>query len=301
MSALKLKNIPCALCGEKQNYTVLYESNFTARDFTVKTFSARRLPDKIHYQIVRCNRCGLVRSTPTASVERINTLYEESELTYNTEIDNLIQTYLASMEPILSKLPQKARILEIGCGNGFILKALFDRGFKHVYGVEPSKDARNQADPKIKKNITLNVFSADLFPKQKFDFIFILQTFDHIPDPNTFLQDCHRVLKPGGKIFAFNHNVQSLSAQVLGEKSPIFDIEHTFLYDPGTIRAIFQKNGFLVNAVRHPQNTLSLQHLSRLLPLPLEMKKRLLESRQPVLETRLNLPLGNLSIEAEKI
>ena len=148
---MKFKNINCPICDSKKNYQIIFKKNFKASDLNTKIFSARRLPDKIHYQIVKCNKCGLVRSTPTADVKYLNKLYEKSLLTYDDEIKNLTTTYLNAIKPILKKLPKGAKILEVGCGNGFVLKSIYDLGYKNVYGIEPSIDATTKVNKKIKK------------------------------------------------------------------------------------------------------------------------------------------------------
>ena len=47
-------NTPCAICGSFNDYKVLYKSNFSQKDLSIDIFSARRLPDGSHYQIVKC-------------------------------------------------------------------------------------------------------------------------------------------------------------------------------------------------------------------------------------------------------
>ena len=56
--------------------------------------------------------------------------------------------------------------------------------------------------------------------------ISVFQTFDHIPNPNDFLQDCLKILKKDGIIIAINHNIDSISHRILKERSPIIDIGH---------------------------------------------------------------------------
>lgn len=297
---MKLNKIPCPICEQEKNFDILYKKNFNPSDLNVKIFSARRLPDKIHYRLVKCKKCGLVRSSPTADIKHLNTLYEKSLMTYNEEVSNLVQTYLNSAKEILSKLPKDAKILEIGCGNAFVLEAIYKLGYKNVYGIEPSLDAVKKSNPKIKKNIKINVLKSNLFPKKSFDFIFFFQTFDHIPKPNLFLKECYQLLKANGYIMSYNHNIDSLSSKILGEKSPIIDIEHTFLYSPRTIKSIFEKHKFNVQKVYSPYNILSLKHLFWLIPLPLSIKQRILNSNKDILNKKIKLQLGNLCLVAQK-
>lgn len=289
----------CAICGSYKNYIIVYKANFKELDLNNKVFSARRLPDGSHYQIVKCNNDGLVRSNPILKPSKISKLYKDSKFTYEEETKNLEKTYLKVLQPVLNNISKGDNILEIGCGNGFILKRLQDLGYKNCFGIEPSKDAVSKADEKIKGNISLDIFELKIFKKKKFKFIFFFQTIDHIPIPGQFLTLCYKLLEKNGYILAFNHNVESLSSKLLGEKSPIIDIEHTFLYSPETIRKLFEKKNFKVIKVYSPPNTISIKHLIWLLPFPKLIKNKLLLYSLP--DINLRLKLGNLCIIAIKI
>lgn len=297
---MKFKNISCPICNSSKNYQVLYSKNFKESDLNIDVFSARRLPDKIHYQLVKCKKCGLVRSSPIADNELLNKLYEKSILTYDDEIKSLISTYMNSVRPILNKLPKNAKILEIGCGNGFVLREIYKMGYKNVFGVEPSIDAVNKSDKRIKNNLKISIFKPGLFKSKSFDFIFFFQTFDHIPNPNQFLSECFKILKPKGFILSFNHNVNSFSSKLLGEKSPIVDIEHTFLYNPKTMELIFNKNGYQILRIYSPKNTLSIKHLFWLIPIPKFLKIKILNLKSKFLNHIINIKLGNICLEAQK-
>jgi hypothetical protein len=88
----------------------------------------------------------------------------------------------------------------------------------------------------------------------------------------------------------------------MGERSPIIDIEHTYLYSKSTIRQIFGANGFSVVEVGTAANTLSLRYLFQLLPLPKGLKRASLSAlhSQPIGEWRFTVQLGNLYLIAQK-
>lgn len=287
----------CAICGSYKNYSVVYKANFAEEDLNKEVFSARRLPDGSHYQIVKCRTCNLVRSNPIIESSKIWKLYGESKFTYKEEVENLEKTYLAVLQPVLNKINKNDNVLEVGCGNGFILEKLYDRGYKNSYGVEPSQDAVAKANKKIRKNIAVDILKAGIF-KRRFKFIFFFQTLDHIPDPGKFLKNCYKLLEEGGYILAFNHNIDSLSAKLLGEKSPIIDIQHTFLYNHLTITKLFEKNGFGTLKVYSPTNTISLKYLMQLAPFPQIIKRKILFLKFP--NVNIKLKLGNLCIIAIK-
>jgi hypothetical protein len=99
-----------------------------------------------------------------------------------------------------------------------------------------------------------------------------------------------------------NHNVESWSARILGEKSPIIDIEHTYLYSHTTIRRIFEINGYEAKEQGNVWNTYSITYLFHLLPLPHVLKQTSLRALKASAFGTLPLtfPLGNLYLIARK-
>src|SRR3990167_5103332 len=151
----------CALC-ERDEYAVLYKANFRLQDIDEKIFSARRLPDKIHYQIVKCNNDGLIYSTPILEYKKIEKLYRKSFTTYDEHIKNLNETYGYYLKQLNRFKSKKSRLLEIGCGNGFFLKEALFQGYKEVFGVEPGSKTVSMAPPEIRKNIVIDLFKHGL-------------------------------------------------------------------------------------------------------------------------------------------
>lgn len=292
----------CAICKTEGNAHELYPANFENDAFNAEIFSARRLPDMVHYRIVQCDNCGLVRSDPVIDQETLKKLYLQSELTYAKDIPNLRRTYGTYLRKLEKYKTQKECCLEIGCGNGFLLEEALSQGYQKVLGVEPSQSAVEQANPALKDVIYNDIMRPGLL-SQKVDAICMFQLFDHIPNPNEFLSTCSDALIPGGLILCFNHNIRAVSARFLGEKSPIIDIEHTYLYNPDTIRKLFQKNGFKVLEVGPAQNFVNLLNVTRLSPLPRNLKIKVLAflERKPKLgQISMFLPLGNLYLIAQK-
>src|SRR5258708_5942231 len=133
------KKTLCPLCHSAvpRDYEVIFPENFTM-SMIPTLFSARRLPDKIHYKLVQCKKDGMIRSNPVLDTKTLDKLYKLSSFTYQKEVKNLIATYLNAIQPVLKKIKKKDRVLEIGCGSGFILEELQKIGYTNVYGAEPS-------------------------------------------------------------------------------------------------------------------------------------------------------------------
>jgi 2-polyprenyl-3-methyl-5-hydroxy-6-metoxy-1,4-benzoquinol methylase len=306
-SQIKLHETICAICETKDNFTELYQANFAPNDFTPEIFSARRLPDKIHYRIVQCNNCGLVRSNPVIDSQILTSLYSKSTQTYDSEIKNLTRTYFKYIEKAINFLEinnlASASLLEIGCGSGFLLEKALKHGFGFVQGVEPSADAVRKSPAQIRPSIIHGMLEPGLLQKEKYDLICMFQVFDHIANPDVILKECIKSLKPKGGLLIFNHDVKALSARILGESSPIFDIEHTYLYDKSTIKKVIEKQGLEILQVKSAINTISIRHLMHLSPLNQKIKLSLLNLLKSSKLGNISIPvqLGNLYMIAKKV
>lgn len=292
----------CAICDREGDAAERWPATFDPEAFSARVFSARRLPDRVHYRMVTCNACGLVRSDPVASEELLATLYASSSFDYGQEVRSIQATYGRALGWLEARSSRRESLLEIGCGNGFFLQQASRQGWGEVRGVEPSADAVAKAPPELDGTIVQDVMRVGLFSPESFDAVCLFQVLDHISHPVDLLEECLAVLRPGGHILALNHNVSAWSARMLGERSPIVDIEHTYLYSPATMRSLFAKAGFVDPRVRSVRNTYSLAYLAQLVPLPSGLKSRLLPALRagPAGRIRVTVPLGNLCLIARK-
>jgi SAM-dependent methyltransferase len=231
-------------------------------------FAARKTPSRQHFRIVECTRCGLVYSNPVFPAESIINLYRQSPFIQEAQLERMVRDYRRQVQAILPLLESRQRLLEIGCSSGFFLKAALDLGFREVFGVEPGVDAVHQADPAIQQRIVNRTFRADLFPAESFDLICCFQVLDHLLDPNAVLRDVSRMLRPGGLILFLNHNIRSWLPRLLGERCPMYDIEHIYLFDPQTVARLLRNSGFEVVAVHNTSNSYTLGYALKMFPLP---------------------------------
>jgi SAM-dependent methyltransferase len=302
MQTVELRNTRCAICGTEGNTAELYPANFDLQALNPAVFSARRLPDRVHYRLMKCKTCGLVRSDPIADPALLAQLYHESTFTYKDEVADLKRTYGRYLAKLDEYAARKDTLLEIGCGNGFFLQQALAQGYRSVRGVEPSRAAVSQAAPEVRDSIVCDLMRLGLFAPGEFDVICLFQVFDHVPDPGTLLDACFAALRPGGLVLSINHNITAVSARLLGKRSPIVDIEHTYLYSPATMARIFGAHGFGIRGAGSVRNQYALRYLVRLLPLPAGPKRAALDwlQRHAIGGVRLWVPLGNLYLVAQK-
>lgn len=98
------------------------------------------------------------------------------------------------------------RVLDIACGEGYGAAALQKAGATHVIGVDISKDACRHAQRKY--GIDTRVGSAEEIPLDdgSVDVVVSFETIEHVPHPERFLDECVRVLTPGGRLIISTPN-----------------------------------------------------------------------------------------------
>lgn len=284
----------CANCKTYGKSKIKYKSTVESESFTPEIFSARRIPDKKHYQWVICIKCGLYRSDPISDID-LDELYKVSTFDYSTELHGLRNSYRKIVYKTCPN-PKGKSIVEIGGGNGFFLEEAQEMGFTELTEIEPSLSAFESAHKTLKPYFIVDMLRDGLVPNNSVDTVVIFHVLDHLPDPVVVLNLIYKMLKPGGSICIAVHNVNSISAKVLGNKSPIFDVEHTYLYSKKTIKELLKKSEFKSIKVHHYKNSYSLAYLVHLIPLNRSIKIKVLNSKfgEKLRSLRITVPLGNM-------
>lgn len=299
-----MRDKSCIICKKNQVVEVLYKANFDFKKLDDKTFSARRIPDGTHYRFLKCKNCGLIFSSPILGEKEISKLYSKSTFNYSGESKYLQKTYLGYFKKyVLNKEFNKSKILDIGCGNGFFLEGLEQLGAKKLYGVEPGQASVDKAKDNIKKNIKIAMFNKNLFPEKSFSVVCCFHTLDHIISPDVFLDNVYSLLQKNGKAFFVVHNTNGLSVKLLGEKSPIFDIEHIYLFNPDNLKRLFELHGFKNVKVFDVKNTYEINYWLKLMPIPLFLKKIILILFRIIRigEIPVSISAGNIGVVGTKM
>jgi tocopherol O-methyltransferase len=118
---------------------------------------------------------------------------------------DLIEELLAWSGDFNTNPPQT--ILDVGCGIGGSSLYLAEKFGARVTGITLSPVQANRAKERaraagLQDRTDFRVANALSMPfdDNSFDFVWSLESGEHMPDKAKFLQECYRVLKPGGKL-----------------------------------------------------------------------------------------------------
>jgi SAM-dependent methyltransferase len=87
----------------------------------------------------------------------------------------------------------RGRVLDLGCGTGFNRRFL-PRATRYL-GIDPLQLAPGYSFPFVRA-----VGEYLPWKPEVFDSVFCIATLDHVADPRMVIQECHRVLRPGGTL-----------------------------------------------------------------------------------------------------
>lgn len=158
---------------------------------------------------------------------------------------------------ILNLIGSGQKVLDVGCGDGFIMKKIKKAG-NTVEGIEISSPAIKKARSRgfVVHDISLTSNWSKKISK-KFDVVFAGEIIEHIFDTDKFLINISRVLKPKGKLVITTPNIASLGRRIMlfvGE-NPLLettatpnDAGHIRYFTQKTLSNLLSKNHFKVQS-----------------------------------------------------
>jgi 2-polyprenyl-3-methyl-5-hydroxy-6-metoxy-1,4-benzoquinol methylase len=92
------------------------------------------------------------------------------------------------------------RVLDIACGEGYGAAALQQAGAAQVVGVDVSEFACSHVRSKYGLDARAGSAEQIPLPENSVDVVVSFETIEHVSNPGRFLDECARVLAPGGRL-----------------------------------------------------------------------------------------------------
>ena len=219
---------PCCICSSSRS-CVVFPSTLQPDEHWFDGFD----PYSGHYQINKCEDCGLLYSSPIFDDGDIQSLYRGYKETNVTsgELPNVSRTMAGYFRLAAADIHNRQRMLDVGCDIGLLLEVARNDGFKELYGLEPVAVAKADAVKRLPDaNISELFYEDGLFENDFFDLISLIHVVDHLVRPERTLSVVWKQLKPSGICLAVVHNSESLLAKLLGERFPVFNFFHHYFF-----------------------------------------------------------------------
>lgn len=137
------------------------------------------------------------------------------------------------MDFIASSIPIGSRVLDVGCGDGWLKEALPGR---YAFGVETDKDLKQEAE--LRKMPVFEKMSYALFESGHFDTVTCFDVLEHMPDEDKALQEIIATLRPAGSLF--------VSVPLHPQMWSVHDenAHHFKRYQKGEVVDLLERHGF---------------------------------------------------------
>lgn len=243
-TSIELVATKCAICGVDDCYPIA-----VGEDFEYRTS-----PDE--YLAVRCRECSLVYLNPRPSEKYLQQIYPDTYHAFDFEPQKFgivfrVRGWLESRRLLrwCRRLGDDARILDVGCGDGFhigLLKTYGRSGWK-LEGVDADPRAQLAAERRGIEVRCGRVEDIDLKPGS-YDLILMIMTIEHLPDPLKTLRRIYDLLSAGGRVVIVTDNIESPDFHIFcnrhwgGYHFP----RHWYLFSRTTLAKLAEKVGFSV-------------------------------------------------------
>lgn len=162
---------------------------------------------------------------------------------------------MLAIERLLPPTPDD-HILDVGCGSG-VISHFLGRGGARVLGIDANPEAirfAQQTYANATVSFRLGLADQPLGPEASVDKIYCLELIEHIHafQSRTMLDNFHRLLKPGGRVFLSTPNYRSLWPAIewfmdrLGLAPRMVGHQHIELYHRSKLRRLCRTAGFAV-------------------------------------------------------
>ena len=147
-------------------------------------------------------------------------------------------------------LTRKKRIVDVGCGTGFLLYFLKEAGFENVLGVEPHIDT----DIEYANGLTIKKTWVHELDEEQ-DIVMFHQSFEHLPNPIEALEAVYRLLSPNGECMIRIPLVSSEAWKKYGTHWVQLDApRHFFLYSIESLKVLARKTNFKIKEIVYDSN-----------------------------------------------
>ncbi|MEZ5534904.1 MAG: class I SAM-dependent methyltransferase [Thiolinea sp.] len=160
---------------------------------------------------------------------------------------------------IVSRIPQYAQVLELGCSTGVMSQMMKQNCQAHIFGVEKDPQAAWQAQRHCDYVFTEDLdeeTSLDAFQFEKFDVITLVDVLEHLRHPEALLERLKPLMMEESTILLSVPNVahasvrlELLTGDFRYEEAGILDSTHLKFFTLQSLKNMLTRCGFVINEI----------------------------------------------------
>ncbi len=225
------------------------------------------------HDIVRCPSCGLVFRAELPDEQALSRIYDENY--FRDRLDAVDRhgyadyvrdaplhraSALRRLRLLNGRLPQRGRLLDVGCAAGFFVDEARRAGWE-ASGIDVSEAMVDWARTELRVPVVCTTFARAEVEPAPLDAITMWDYIEHSIEPRKDLAKAREHLRPGGIVALSTGDIGTLSARLAGRRWHLLTPEHhNFFFATGTLRRLLRETGFDVLEARHRAGVYSIAH-----------------------------------------
>ncbi len=222
----------------------------------------RKFLTKFEMNLVKCRKCSLIYANPRIHESELFRRYASSfffdeylpafkATSKHYDLTIIRSHFFLFLQLITKYYTTGKRLLDVGCGAGFFLKAAEEIGWE-AEGIEISPIASDYAQNIVKVKVLEGKLEDLHLPEEIFDLVVLIETVEHLMNPLETLKEINRILKKQGILIICTPDYKSLSRLFLGKNWAVLSPEEHFsAFTQKSLFRIVQKAEFCVLGIRN--------------------------------------------------
>lgn len=208
------------------------------------------------FSLLRCHDCGLGRTWPPETAEKIGSWYPElyygkGNVRFNPLFERLIRWFRRRRARVLHNRAPRGPVLDVGCGRGLMLSYLRELGYE-PHGVEFSETAAWHARSVLKIPVAVEDFVKAPHERERYNAIIFWHSLEHFSNPVAAVARAYEALKPGGLLVVAVPNYDSWEARAFGRWWFHLDVpRHYYHFGARSLEAVLARHRFRVVQLDH--------------------------------------------------
>lgn len=214
------------------------------------------------FQIVECCGCRLIRLHPRPEPDELRSFYPpEYWALPENRLDGWLKRqyrrlalldHVRFIERALRETDEPGLVLDVGCGDGFLLSLLAGRGWSPLAGIDFSLDAATAAWRGHGVPALCGTLSRAPFADGSCALITMFNVLQHLYDPVSYLDAARRLLAPDGRLIVQVPNAGCWQFLLFGDKWHGIDVpRHLLHFRASDLETLLDHCGFEVLRRKH--------------------------------------------------